>query len=149
MAVTRIQSSLADSTFTTYRSAWLAFFRFLVAYEWSPLPIRQELFVRYATWLWLCNYSYATIRTYLGALPSLFIAMGVELSLAKSSFPALARCLRGIRRTLKAPKSKAHLTIENLVTFRTYVNLHDFKQLALVMCRLLLLPSIRELGSEA
>jgi hypothetical protein len=130
MAITRIQSSLADSTFTTYRSAWLAFFRFLLAYEWSPLPPQQELFVRYAVWLWLNGYSYATIRTYLGALPSLYIAVGVELSLAQSSFPALARCLRGIRRALSAPKSKAHLTIENLVSFRKFVDLRDLKQLA-------------------
>lgn len=131
MAVTRIQSALADSTFTTYRSAWLSFFRFLLAYEWTPLPVQQELFVRFTTWLWISGYAYATIRTYLGALPSLYIAVGVELSLGKSTFPALARCLCGIRRHLQAPKSKTHLTIEHLVSFRTYVNLYDLKQLAL------------------
>lgn len=130
MAVTRIQSSLADTTFATYRSAWLSFFRFLLAYEWSPLPLQQELFVRYATWLWLCNYSYATIRTYLGSLPSLYIAVGIELSMDKSSLPALDRCLRGIRRHLQAPKSKAHLAIELLESFRVFVNLKDNKQLA-------------------
>ena len=97
MAVTRIQSALADSTFATYRSSWISFFRFLLAYEWSPLPVRQELFVRYATWLWTQNYAYATIRTYCGSLPSLYIAVGVELSMGRSEFPALARCLQGIR----------------------------------------------------
>ena len=131
MAVTRIQSALADSTFATYRSSWISFFRFLLAYEWSPLPVRQELFVRYATWLWTQNYAYATIRTYCGSLPSLYIAVGVELSMGRSEFPALARCLQGIRRDVRGPRSKAHITIELLVRFRSYVNVKSVKNLAL------------------
>ena len=131
MAVTRIQSSLADSSFVTYRSAWLAFFRFLLAFEWSPIPPVQELFVRYATWLWDCRYAYATIRTYLASLPSLYIAVGYEISLGKSAFPSLARCLQGIRRDLRAPQSKSHLTIELLVAFGSHVNNKSPKDLAL------------------
>ena len=42
-----------------------------------------------------------------------------------------ARCLQGIRHDLRAPWSKAHLTIELLVAFRSHVDLKIPKNLAL------------------
>lgn len=131
MAVSRVQSSLAESTLLSYRSGWFAFFRFCLAYEWNPHPPSQELFLRFATWLWLCGYAYSTIKTYLGSLPSLYIAVGIEVTLAKTQFPALGRCMRGIRRVCEGPKSKAHLTIQLLVQFRPHVDLYAPKHLAL------------------
>jgi hypothetical protein len=101
-----------------------------LAYGWTPLPPCQELFVRYATWLFLTGYTHSTICSYISSLPSLDIGVGVEISMAAANFPALARCLKGICRNLQAPKPKTHLTIVNLVTFRAFINLYSPRNLA-------------------
>jgi hypothetical protein len=101
-----------------------------LAYGWTSLLPHQELFVQYATWLFLTGYAYSTICSYISSLPSLYIGIGVEISMAAANFPALACCLKGIRRNLQAPKPKIHFTIANLVTFRSFINLYSPHNLA-------------------
>jgi hypothetical protein len=45
--------------------------------------------------------------------------------MGKANFLNLARCFTGIRRSLQALKPKAHLTLDNLVRFCTFVNLYS------------------------
>ena len=131
MAGTCIRAASADSTRASHQSAWRSFFRFLLAFEWAPTPPSQGLFVRYATWLHLREYSYASIRAYVAALPALYINGGVEVSIGKVAMPALGRCLQGIRRrTGEVSQCKENLTIANLRVFREFVDLRRPRQLA-------------------
>ena len=119
MVGTCISSAVADSTNSTYVSAWRTFFRFCMAYEWSALDPSQELFMHFTSWMFLVGYPYGTIRTYVASIPSLYICIGVELSLAKTTYPALARCLKGIRRICPSvPAGKSEITLAILFAIR-------------------------------
>lgn len=126
-----LQSSLAKSSQASYRSAWRTFFRFLMAYEWNPLPPSQALFCRFAAWMYCNEISYGTIRNYIGSLPALYISVGIEISVSKTSYPALSRCLKGIRRRSGfEPRAKSHLSFALLSSFRDKCNLRNRKCLA-------------------
>ena len=102
-----------------------------MAYEWHPIPPSQALFCRFAAWLYCNEVSYGTIRNYIRSLPALYISIGIEISVNKSAYPALARCLKGIRRRSGfEPKAKTHLTLPLLSQFHNKCNLCNHKCLA-------------------
>ena len=99
-----------------------------MAYEWSALDPSQELFMHFASWMFLVGYPYGTIRTYVASIPSLYICIGIELSLAKTTYPALARCLKGIRRICPSvPTGKSEITLAILFAIRKITNLLSLK----------------------
>ena len=88
--------------------------------------------MHFASWMFLVGFPYGTIRTYIASIPALYICIGVELSLAKTFYPALARCLKGIRRICPSvPTGKSEITLAILFSIRRNTDLHVPKKLAL------------------
>ncbi len=102
---------MADSTRASQKSAWKAFFRFLVAFGWSPYDISEAFLIRFATWMYMEHFNYGSIRCYVSSLPALYANVGIHLEVGKVAKPSLGRCLQGIRRISgDVPCPKRHIT---------------------------------------
>ena len=76
-------------------------------------------------------YSFASIHTYIAALPALYIIIGVKISVRKVAMPSLAQCLKGIQcQSSGISERKENITIAHLCLFREFINLHHPRQLA-------------------
>ena len=112
------QQGLAPSTRRSYQAAYKRFHSFCVSFNVTqPFPITEQLLCSYATHLDNNNLSPQTIKSYLSAVQSMQISLGLPDPHDSSSLPTLKRVVAGIARVwmLRGPSARARLSVMAII----------------------------------
>ena len=116
-----LHSTLASSTFNTYRTAWNSYNSFCLSSHVPPLPLYQQILLFYVTFL-ARRLSYKSIKVYLSGIQFCSNFMGLTTNV--SEMCQLFSVLRGIRRvqgsSCTRPRRPA-LTVTHLNQIIRYV----------------------------
>ena len=108
------QAGLAPTTQRTYKAAMHRFFKFCTTFNiTSPFPLSEHFLCAYAAYLADQHLAPQSIKSYLSALRSWQISLGLPDSTDNSSLPMLKRVQAGISRmrSLRGTPTKVRLPI--------------------------------------
>ena len=120
------QQGLAPSTQKTYQAAHKRFYTFCIMFDISqPFPVSEQTLCCFASYLANEGLAPQSIKSYLAAVRSMQISLGLPDPRESSSLPTLKRVLDGVKRVrmVKGVAPRARLPVTATVLLRVHEHL--------------------------